>query len=81
MDCGLESARGCRGDLSDFGACRFVVAQCRVTLRRHERPLEQELLAHEGKIEGRLVTSAGYDDTAGAVEDGVDLGVLPELVN
>jgi len=81
MDRGLESTCGRRRYLPDLGAGWLGAFQRCVPLCGYEGPLEEKFLAYEGEVEGRLVPTAGNNDAAGAVEDGINLGVLPELIH
>ena len=69
------------GGLECAGILRRGALQGRVSIRGYESPLVQVFLSLEWYVEGRFFAFTGYRKASGAVEDGVDLGVLPELVH
>ena len=69
------------GGLECAGILRRGALQGRVTIRGYESPLVQVLLPLERYVDGRFFAFTGYRKASGAVEDGVDLRVLPELIH
>ena len=60
---------------------RWGALQGGVTVRGYESPLVQVLLSLEWYVDGRFFAFTGYRKASGAVEDGVDLRALPELIH
>ena len=55
--------------------------ETRVAVDRHDCPSVKIVHTRERKVHGVLVAAAGYVDASDIVEDAVDFGLLPELVD